>query len=280
MVEENVEQIKVEEPEPVRKTGESNQNTERYLLPAAILVASIILSLSILHSAGMVSGDIQELKVAFSNMAAGPGTGPSVTPTPVQTATQPAGDGGDLGEPSDRLPPGVSVSGRTARGGKGAKVVIVDFTEMQCPFCNRAEKTMAQLLQEYGDKIKIYFKHFPLRGMHPQAQKAGEAVECAGMQGKFWEYHDVLVEHSNALQVDDLKGYASQLGLDTATFNQCLDNDEAKSIVDGDFAEGTSLGISGVPTIYINGKKIVGAQPYEVFKQAIDEALQAVGEGS
>jgi protein-disulfide isomerase len=125
----------------------------------------------------------------------------------------------------------------------------------------------------YGDKVRIVWKDFPLTQIHPQAFKAGEAAHCAGDQGKFWEYHDRLFANQQALQPDELKQHASALGLDAAKFAACLDQSKYGERVRGGVAEGGRLGVNSTPTIYINGRMLSGAQPYEAFVAVIDEEL-------
>ena len=152
-----------------------------------------------------------------------------------------------------------------------AEVVIVEYSDFECPYCVRAYPTVKQVLEEYGDQVELDYKHFPL-SFHANAKKAGEASECARDQGKFMEYHDILFD-TKQLSVDSLKKHAADLGLDVATFNECLDSGEKGAIVDADFEEGRQLGVGGTPTFFINGRKLVGAQPYENFKAAIESAL-------
>lgn len=111
-------------------------------------------------------------------------------------------------------------------------------------------------------------KHF-----HENAQKAAEASECADEQGKFWEYHDTIFENQNLIDISSLKKYAADLGLNTAEFDSCLDSGEMASEVQKDFKDGQSYGVQGTPAFFINGIPISGAQPYEVFEQAIESQL-------
>lgn len=168
-------------------------------------------------------------------------------------------------------------SAPTSKVGTGnGKVVIEEFSDFECPFCGRAFPTVKQVLDEYGDQVDFVYKHFPLTSIHPRAQKAGEASECARDQSKFEEYHDKLFENQRALEVANLKQYAADLGLDTIKFNSCLDSDDKASIVNNDLQEGRQRGVSGTPTFFINGQKLVGAQPFESFKSVIDEQLAKV----
>ena len=159
------------------------------------------------------------------------------------------------------------------RGNPAAPITIVEFSDYQCPYCQRVEPTLKRLRAVYGDKLRIVWKDFPLTQIHPQAAKAGEAAHCAGDQSKYWELHDVLFTKQQQLQPDDLKRHALELGLDTAKFNQCLDSAKYGERVSEGVAEGGALGVNSTPTIFINGRRLSGAQPYEVFAAVIDEEL-------
>jgi protein-disulfide isomerase len=120
------------------------------------------------------------------------------------------------------------------------------------------------------------FRDFPLNSIHQYAQKAAEASECADDQGKFWEYHDLLYDNQSALDVDSLKGYAAELGLDTATFNDCLDNGKQTAEVDKDSEDARSYGAPGTPVFFVNGE-LVWSQSYSAFSQIIGQALEEEG---
>ncbi|HCE30750.1 TPA: disulfide bond formation protein DsbA [Candidatus Daviesbacteria bacterium] len=161
------------------------------------------------------------------------------------------------------------------KGQKNAPVTIIEFSDFQCPYCERFYTQSLPLIDENyikTGKVKLYFRNFPL-GFHQYAQKAAEASECANEQGKFWEYHNKLFENQNSLDTDSLKKYASGLGLDAGKFNSCLDSGKMKSIVQKDFDDGAKYGVTGTPAFFINGIIVVGAQPYEAFKQIIDQEL-------
>jgi len=171
-----------------------------------------------------------------------------------------------------------SVDDDPAWGPEDAPVTIVEFSDFQCPFCSRFfSQTYPQIRQEYEGKVRFVYRDFPLTSIHENAQKAGEAGECADDQGKFWDYHDTLFNNATALDDASLKSYASQLGLDTGAFDQCLDSGKYTEEVQKDYQEGISYGVTGTPAFFINGVSIIGAQPYANFKAAIDAALQEAG---
>lgn len=171
-------------------------------------------------------------------------------------------------------PPRVEVNdgGRAPRGSAKAAVEVIEFSDFECPFCQRAHPTVEQVLETYGDKIKFVYRHYPLQN-HPNARPAAEASACAEVQGKFWEYHDRLFANPTKLGAADLKAHAAALGLDTARFNTCLDNHQQKPGVDADMAAAEAVGVTGTPAFFINGRSIEGAQPFESFKRVIDEEL-------
>lgn len=160
-------------------------------------------------------------------------------------------------------------------GPENAEVTIVEYSDFQCPYCTRVVPTINQIKEKYGDRVKIVFKDFPLSS-HPYAQKAAEAAQCAHEQGRFWEYHDTLFANQGSLGIASLKQYASGLGLDTEQFNSCLNSGKYAAEVQEDFSDGRAAGVSGTPTFFINGKKLVGAQPFSVFESAILDELGSV----
>ena len=158
------------------------------------------------------------------------------------------------------------------RGPATAPVEIIEFSDFQCPFCRRAFSTVQQVLQTYGDKVRLVYRHFPLPN-HPNARPAAEAAACAAEQGKFWQYHDRLFT-TTKLDDDQLKKDAADLGLDAAKFNACVDSHKYKAEVDADIAAGEAAGVTGTPAFFINGRLINGAMPFDAFKQMIDEELK------
>jgi protein-disulfide isomerase len=126
--------------------------------------------------------------------------------------------------------------------------------------------------------VRFVWKDFPLTSIHPQAFKASEAAHCAGDQGKYWEYHDRLFANQQALQVDALKKHAADLGLEPTAFAACLDSGKYTGRVRSGLEAGTQLGVGSTPSIFINGRLLTGAQPYEAFQAVIDDELQRAGQ--
>lgn len=161
------------------------------------------------------------------------------------------------------------------KGPADAKVTIVAFSDYQCPFCSRGEESIAEVMKAYPTQVKLYFRDYPLP-MHTDAPKASEAAHCAKDQGKYWEMHDKLFANQKSLKVEDLKKYAKEVGVsDTAKFAKCLDSGEKKHIVDESMEAGRKLNVNGTPAFFVNGILLSGAQPFEKFKQIIDEQLAA-----
>ena len=129
-------------------------------------------------------------------------------------------------------------------------------------------------MRRYSGRVKWVYRDFPIASLHPQAHKAAEAARCAGEHGKFWEYHDFLFEHQAQATTADLKRFADQLKLDQKSFAQCLDSGKQQAAVQSDIEEGARLGITGTPSVFINGRLLVGAQPLEAFRKVIDSELR------
>jgi protein-disulfide isomerase len=164
----------------------------------------------------------------------------------------------------------VPVQDSPQRGQADAKVTIVEFSDFQCPFCSKAEVTVDQVREAYGADVRVIYKQNPLP-FHPHATPAAKASLAAGQQGKFWEMHDLLFKNQQHLEQADFEGYAKQLGLNVDTFKADLASTKFDAMIDRDKALASKLGASGTPAFFINGHKLVGAQPLEKFKALIDE---------
>ena len=168
----------------------------------------------------------------------------------------------------------VKVEGAFAKGPKDAPVTIVEFSDFHCPFCRNVVATLKEVLKQYEGRVKWVYRDFPIANLHPQAPRAAEAARCAGEQGKFWEYHDLLFDSQTQTTTADFKGFAEQLKLDPKSFGQCLDSAKHQAAVEADIQDGARLGVTGTPTFFINGRMLVGAQPMENFKKIIEAELQ------
>jgi len=166
----------------------------------------------------------------------------------------------------------ISTSDQPSLGNANAPVTIVAFTDYQCPSCAAMHPTLERLVTEFGDKVRLVTRDFPL-SQHTEALKAAEAAEAAREQGKYWEYIHILLRNQSALTVDKLKGYATELALDRTRFDSALDSGKFSESVQRDLEEGMKLGINGTPTIFVNGRR-VSVKSYEDLKATVQAALK------
>jgi protein-disulfide isomerase len=162
--------------------------------------------------------------------------------------------------------PTIPIDGRPTRGPADAPITVIEFSDYECHFCAMYfRETYASVQANNGDSVLYIVKSYPTPG-HRRAFKASEAAEWAHEQGKFWEYHTRLFEESPRLDISYLKQYATDLGLDRTTFDQCLDNGSKASVVDADVRDGKELGLRGPPSFFINRRRMYGSQPFSVFE--------------
>ena len=183
--------------------------------------------------------------------------------------------------PSEAMPGEVNrvdvpTEGFPSEGPDDAPIVIVEFSDFECPFCTKwHNETYLPLLEEYPDQIKLVYRNFPLTSLHPNAYLAAEAAICAGDQDRYWDYHEALFENQYGLSEDALLQYAEELGLEMDSFSTCLIEREYKDFVRADMDYAISIGVQSTPTFYVNGILIVGAQPIQVFRSVIEDELAA-----
>jgi len=183
----------------------------------------------------------------------------------------------DPAEPDNQVSlPGIRV-GEHIRGDFFAPITLIEYADFEDPFSKRHVATLAQILDNYPGQVRVAFRHYPLRSIHPFAQKAAEAAECASEQGKFWEMHDILFANNSALTVPDLKSYAGQIGLDESRFNTCFDSTTNFYKVDDQHNEAVRIGVRGVPATFVNSRLVAGAVPYSDFETIINQELIFLG---
>ncbi len=165
-------------------------------------------------------------------------------------------------------------------GSPGAALHIVEFADFGCPFSKQASSVVRALAAKYPTRLYLTFRHFPITELHPAAERAAEAAECAREQGKFWEYHDKLfinqADQSDAALLQD----AQEVGLDASAFQSCLDSGQEAARVKEDMDAGLAAGVSGTPTFFFNGVAVPGAIPLDVFEQIILQATPPAANGS
>ncbi|OHA01027.1 MAG: hypothetical protein A3C11_00945 [Candidatus Sungbacteria bacterium RIFCSPHIGHO2_02_FULL_49_12] len=223
------------------------------LVPGAIIVAGVLIALAVLYSGGFRSP---------SNAGGGKPADGGTAGAGQKTNAEIASDGPALGSPD-------------------APVVVVEFSDFQCPFCGKFHQEVEQkLLNDYVKTGKVQFVYRNFAFLGPESVDAAAAALCANDQGKFWLYHDYLFSHQQgenqgAFAKDKLKSFAAAIGLNTSQFNSCFDSQKYTEKVNKDKADAVALGVNATPTTFVNGVQIQGAVPYAQFKQAVDQALTA-----
>ena len=222
---------------------------------------------------------------------------PLVTPQPLETTPVASTDVDQPSAASDLNPAAaegnpspatimaaVVAQTRHFKGDPDAPITIIEFSDFQCPYCGRfAADAGYQIDEQFVDAglVRFGYQHFAFLG--PESQKAAEASECAAEQGAFWPYHDLLFgrltgEYRGALTPAGLTQYAADVGLDTEAFDVCLNSGKYASLVTTETSSAQSLGVTGTPAFLVNGRPLVGAQPFEVFEQVIEAELGKVDE--
>jgi protein-disulfide isomerase len=175
--------------------------------------------------------------------------------------------------------PIVEVGNAPAKGPGDARVTIVEFSDFECPFCKKFHnQTLTKILEKYRDKVRFVYKHFPLSEVHPHAINAAKASSCVyfmGDEDAFFKYYNILFDRTNEWKQDETKfvAYAKEMGLNETEFLTCMKSLGTERWVNNDLEEGRKLGVEKVPTCFLNGKKVTGAQPFEFFVKMIDEEL-------
>jgi protein-disulfide isomerase len=170
----------------------------------------------------------------------------------------------------------IATDDQPTKGSPAASVTLVEFTDYQCPSCAKAQPALERITSEYGERVRLVVRDYPLT-QHKDAQKAAEAAEAAREQGKYWEYTALLFQNQSALQTDRLKEYASRAGLDRAKFDAALDSGRFAESVHRDLQDGDRVGVMGTPTVFVNGRRVADTS-YEGLKAAVKAALGTTAE--
>jgi protein-disulfide isomerase/Skp family chaperone for outer membrane proteins len=168
----------------------------------------------------------------------------------------------------------IDTAGHPSRGADSAPITIVEFSDFECPFCGGLFPTLKQIEKDYGDKLRIVYREFPLTSIHPHAEKAAEAALCAFEQQHFWEFHDSMFGNQKELSIADLKQRAADMKLNTEKFNECIDSSRKVEAIQKDVQDGARAGVTGTPAMFINGRFLSGNQPYQTIKDLIEDELQ------
>ncbi|MFH0928226.1 MAG: thioredoxin domain-containing protein [bacterium] len=203
------------------------------------------------------------LKLGANNIKAEPAVAANVPTNP--TAVQPE-------EPAAAPVKGVQADDHL-RGNKNASVVIIEYSDFQCPYCSKQHPVMQQLMTEFPNQIAWVHRNFPLTSIHPQAEPAANAAECASEQGKFWEFADALYGNQGSLSDAFYEQTAKDVGVNVAKFKTCYGAKKYSSRIAQDVDEGSAAGVDGTPASFINGQLVSGALPIETFRQMIQSQL-------
>ncbi len=256
------EEFVMEEQQPASSPRPEEANGSGILIP--LVIATFIIVGALLGATAYLSQQISVVQAQLVEVGAGgPGGGPE-----------------NANQPPRREPPAKVDSDKLigaedpANGPADAAITIVEYSDYECPFCGRFyQQTLPELKKIYGEQIRWVFKDFPLP-FHGNAQKAHEAAHCAGDQNKYWPYHDLVFENQKNMGLSDLKAHAAKLNLDAAQFEACLSSDKYAERVQAGIDSGREFGVSGTPTFFVNGRRIVGALPASEFKRVIDAELK------
>lgn len=232
---------------------------------SASIVAALIIGIAVVVGALLIRSSIErttrEIAAVDEALREIELAGSPPTRAPTRTARP---------DPNRRYP--IDTQGSPVRGNPQAKLAIVDFSDFECPFCSRVAPTLQQIEREYGEDVRLVFKHLPL-SMHQKAPAAHAAAEAAHRQGKFWEMHDLIFGGQSDMSPERYLEYAQRIGLDVERFKKDVGSADVKRKIDSDVAEATRLGVMSTPGFFVNGRYLRGAQPFEAFKALIDEEL-------
>jgi len=226
------------------------------LLGISIVMASIIVTTGMDRSGSLIAASIRQTELALG--------------AALRAAAPPAPKPAPSAEFTTKYT--LNTVGSPSEGPASAKVTLVEFSDFQCPYCARVTPTLRKIRANYGDDVRIVFKHLPLP-IHPKAMDAHYASEAAHRQGKFWPFHNKIFVEQASMSEAKYREWAEELGLDMRQFSSDLASAETKAKVDSDLQEARELGLRSTPSFFINGYLLKGAKPYSVFKERIDQEL-------
>ncbi|MBU2541924.1 MAG: DsbA family protein [Candidatus Omnitrophica bacterium] len=239
------------------------------LICLSIICAAAIIGYCIINSVAIINETIRAKKTGISEEGIS-----EIIKGLKDTQLQPRQAAERRPEPGSKKVEGVNAAGNAIKGSPDAKVLMVEFSDFQCPFSKRFyQNAFLRIEKEYisTGKVKFAYRDFPL-GFHPQAKSAAVAAKCAGRQNKYWEMFDKLI-NAPELETESLKGLAKEIGLNAKVFDACLDREETKEEVENDLKDAQRFGVQGTPAFFINGRMVEGAMPFELFKKIIEEEL-------
>jgi len=228
---------------------------------------AMMLVAGVLAGCGPSPGDVEEIKKGQKEILA---KLDALDKAVAQVKAAPAAPGRPQVDPNKVYP--LTAGDSAAKGPAEAKVLIVEFSDYQCPFCSQAEPLLDQVMQAYPKDVKRVYKQFPLTSIHPNALPASKAALAASKQGKFWEMHAKLFANARELTPDNFKKWAGELGLDVPRFEKDMASPEVQAQIDKEMQEARTADVTGTPTIFVNGKRLQ-QRSFEGFKAAIDASL-------
>jgi len=237
----------------------------------ATIIGALILGLAIAAGGYLVSSSLDRTSARLGDIHSAM---TEMAENAKASARAPAPTRARGGGPDPNRKYDVTVGRAPVRGPENAKVTIVEFSDFQCPFCAKVGPTLKRIEEEYGDQVRIAFKHLPLN-FHPHAVPASKAALAAAKQGKFWEMHDLIFANQKALGPDRYLAWAGELNLDVDQFEKDMTSEDVERWIDSDKREAARLGVTGTPGFFVNGYFLSGAKPFEAFKAAIDKQLGA-----
>ena len=262
-----------------QKINDSKLQNHTYLLSLILVGVVLVLVLSSfsLYKVSQVEDKVTRVDDFFAANAQGYGNAESGT----QTQEQQQGTQGTQGAPDTQQVEQPDIENRPMMGDPDAPITIVEYSDFECPFCQRYfQQTYPTLKEEYIDtgKVNLVYKDFPLNNIHPLAEPAAIASKCvfklSGSDETFFEYHDTIFNNQNVLSESNLKKWALDVGVSESNYETCIENPEIASQVQADLEEGTQLGVTGTPSFVIDGELLVGAQPISAFRDVIDSKLE------
>lgn len=242
--------------EQIKKFAGAAEKFAPYALPVSIIIAGALIA-----SAIYFGGGVQLVPKKQAGGIPQPSTSPSQLPP--------------SGTPPSGTPPEVTNEDHI-RGNKDAPVTIVEFSDLQCPFCRRFHPTMQQILQNYPNQVRWVYKHFPLDAIHSEARPAAEASECVWEQkgeDGFWQFVDGVFENQDRIGSALYRELAQQTGVNTAQFEQCVSSRKYQQKVEDQYQQGVAAGVQGTPGSFVNGEEVSGAVPYTQLESVVKRAL-------
>jgi protein-disulfide isomerase len=235
-------------------------------LGGPLIAAAALMALSILGSGFVMSSSLDRGTEKLDTLVAAIKDMPApVAAAPVAVAR--------AGKPDPNKRYDIKLANSPVKGPKDASIEIVEWSDFQCPYCSRVGPTLEQVQEAYPNDVKIAFKHMPL-SFHAKAPAAHAAAEAAHRQGKFWEMHDKIFAAQKEMSEEKYLEWAQEMGLDMEKFKKDIASKEVKDTIASDTKAASKLGVTGTPTLFINGRFLSGAQPFDKFKTIIDEELK------